>query len=168
MLDKDKQKLCIDSKNLRIFKLTFRNIYKFLKINWERFLFNNDVTMVTAILLNFIMGYSVLFWSARVETLATPTRWSQLRQVNQSILPTTMIFFLCSFVAKKKFFWQKAQIMNYELWIMNYELWIMNYELWIMNYELWIMNYELWIMKWGGGEVERWRGGEVGEFQLKP
>jgi hypothetical protein len=33
MFDKDKQKLLIDSKNLRIFKLTFRNIYKFLKIN---------------------------------------------------------------------------------------------------------------------------------------
>jgi hypothetical protein len=49
MLAKDKQKLFIDSKNLRIFKLTFRNIYKFLRINWERFLFNNDVTMVTAI-----------------------------------------------------------------------------------------------------------------------
>jgi hypothetical protein len=32
-LDKDKQKLLIDSKNLRIFKLTFRNIYKFLRIN---------------------------------------------------------------------------------------------------------------------------------------
>ena len=74
MLAKDKQKLLIDSKNLRIFKLTFRNIYKFLKINLERFLFNNDVTMVTAILLNFIMGYSVLFWTAIVETLATPTR----------------------------------------------------------------------------------------------
>ena len=49
MLDKDKQKLLIDAKNLRIFKLTFRNIYKFLKINWERFLFNNDVIMGTAI-----------------------------------------------------------------------------------------------------------------------
>ena len=61
MLVKDKQKLFIDSKNLRIFKLTFRNIYKFLKINWERFLFNNDVIMVTAILLNFIVGYFVLF-----------------------------------------------------------------------------------------------------------
>jgi hypothetical protein len=33
MFDKDKQKLSIDSKSLRIFKLTFRNIYKFLKIN---------------------------------------------------------------------------------------------------------------------------------------
>ncbi|MBE8993275.1 hypothetical protein IQ234_02670 [Microcystis aeruginosa LEGE 91341] len=33
ILVKDKQKLLIDSKNLRIFKLTFRNIYKFLKIN---------------------------------------------------------------------------------------------------------------------------------------
>ncbi|TRU66708.1 MAG: hypothetical protein EWV55_11785 [Microcystis viridis Mv_BB_P_19951000_S69] len=33
ILDKDKQKLFIDSKNLRIFKLTFRNIYKFLTIN---------------------------------------------------------------------------------------------------------------------------------------
>jgi len=32
--------------------------------------------MVTAILLNFMMGYSVLFWAAMVETLATPTRWS--------------------------------------------------------------------------------------------
>jgi len=30
--------------------------------------------MVTAILLNFIMGYSVLFWAAMVETLATSTR----------------------------------------------------------------------------------------------
>jgi len=30
--------------------------------------------MVTAILLNFIMGYSVLFWAAMVETLATPRR----------------------------------------------------------------------------------------------
>jgi hypothetical protein len=29
--------------------------------------------MVTAILLNFMMGYSVLFWVAMVETLATPT-----------------------------------------------------------------------------------------------
>ncbi len=29
----DKQKLFIDSTNLRIFKLTFRNIYKFLRIN---------------------------------------------------------------------------------------------------------------------------------------
>jgi hypothetical protein len=28
--------------------------------------------MVTAILLNFIMGFSVLFWAATVETLATP------------------------------------------------------------------------------------------------
>jgi len=58
MFDKDKQKLLINSTNLRIFKLTFRNIYKFLKINW----------------------------------------------VNESISPTTMIFFLCSFIAKKKFF----------------------------------------------------------------
>jgi len=33
MFAKDKQKLLIDAKNLRIFKLTFRNIYKFLKIN---------------------------------------------------------------------------------------------------------------------------------------
>jgi len=33
MFAKDKQKLSIDSKHLRIFKLTFRNIYKFLKIN---------------------------------------------------------------------------------------------------------------------------------------
>ncbi|AKE63068.1 hypothetical protein MYAER_0708 [Microcystis aeruginosa NIES-2549] len=33
MLAKDKQKLFIDSKKLRIFKLTFRNIYKFLRIN---------------------------------------------------------------------------------------------------------------------------------------
>jgi hypothetical protein len=33
MLDKDKQKLFIASKDLRIFKLTFRNIYKFLRIN---------------------------------------------------------------------------------------------------------------------------------------
>ncbi len=33
MFAKDKQKLFIDSKNLRIFKLTFRNIYKFLRIN---------------------------------------------------------------------------------------------------------------------------------------
>ena len=49
MLDKDKQKLSIDSKNLKIFKLTFRNIYKFLRINWERFLFNNDIAMVAAI-----------------------------------------------------------------------------------------------------------------------
>jgi hypothetical protein len=32
-LDKDKQKLLIDGKNLRIFKLTFSNIYKFLRIN---------------------------------------------------------------------------------------------------------------------------------------
>jgi len=32
--------------------------------------------MVAAILLNFIMGYFVLFWAAMVETLATPTRWS--------------------------------------------------------------------------------------------
>ena len=47
--NKDKQKLSTNSKNLRIFKLTFRNIYKFLRINWERFLFNNDFTMVTAI-----------------------------------------------------------------------------------------------------------------------
>jgi hypothetical protein len=31
--NKDKQKLSIDSRNLRIFKLTFRNIYKFLRIN---------------------------------------------------------------------------------------------------------------------------------------
>ncbi len=61
MFAKDKQNLFIDAKNLRIFKLTFRNIYKFLKINWERFLFNNDVTMATAILLNFIMDYFVLF-----------------------------------------------------------------------------------------------------------
>ena len=61
MFAKDKQNLFIDAKNLRIFKLTFRNIYKFLRINWERFLFNNDVTMVTAILLNFITGYFVLF-----------------------------------------------------------------------------------------------------------
>jgi hypothetical protein len=30
--------------------------------------------MVAAILLNFIMGYFVLFWAAMVETLATPTR----------------------------------------------------------------------------------------------
>ncbi len=30
--------------------------------------------MVTAILLNFIMGYSVLFWAAVAETLATPRR----------------------------------------------------------------------------------------------
>jgi len=30
---KDKQKLSIDSISLRIFKLTFRNIYKFLTIN---------------------------------------------------------------------------------------------------------------------------------------
>jgi hypothetical protein len=30
--------------------------------------------IVTAILLNFMMGYSVLFWAAMVETLATPTR----------------------------------------------------------------------------------------------
>ena len=74
MFDKDKQKLLIDDKNLRIFKLTVRNIYKFLKINWERFLFNNDVMMVTAILLNFIMGFSVLFRAAMVETLATPRR----------------------------------------------------------------------------------------------
>ena len=74
--DKNKQNLFIDSTNLKIFKLTFRNIYKFLRINWERFLFNNDVIIVTAILLNFIMGYSVLFWAAMVETLATPRRWS--------------------------------------------------------------------------------------------
>ncbi len=30
--------------------------------------------MVTAILLNFIVGYYVLFWAATVETLATPRR----------------------------------------------------------------------------------------------
>jgi hypothetical protein len=30
--------------------------------------------IVTAVLLNFMMGYSVLFWAAMVETLATPTR----------------------------------------------------------------------------------------------
>jgi hypothetical protein len=29
--------------------------------------------MVTAILLNFIMGYTLLFWSAMVETLGTPS-----------------------------------------------------------------------------------------------
>ncbi|REJ50718.1 MAG: hypothetical protein DWQ51_15155 [Microcystis wesenbergii TW10] len=33
MLVKDNQKLSINSKNLRIFKLIFRNIYKFLRIN---------------------------------------------------------------------------------------------------------------------------------------
>jgi hypothetical protein len=32
--------------------------------------------MVTAILLNFMMGYFVLFWAAMVETLAKPTRLS--------------------------------------------------------------------------------------------
>ena len=47
--NKDKQKLSIDSKNLRTFKLTFRNIYKFLRINLERFLFNDGVAVVTAI-----------------------------------------------------------------------------------------------------------------------
>ncbi len=36
MLDKDKQKLLIDGKNLRIFKLTFRNIYK--PIDMDNFL----------------------------------------------------------------------------------------------------------------------------------
>jgi len=30
--------------------------------------------LVTAILLNFIMGHYMLFWAATVETLATPRR----------------------------------------------------------------------------------------------